>query len=266
LAKKNKPVTERAESYFQALQQIYPYYPEYGYDIHSIYSRAASRSVNILNLPGLGKPGLRGLDLGGGDGMLSVLLEIYGHSMTLADTEDWRHEAAKHIDFIKADCCEHLPIESTCLDFVVSYNSFEHFSNPTRALEEIIRLLRVGGLMYFQFNPLYCSPWGLHAYRSLRMPYPQFLFSEQFIHEKLNQIGIWDLGTKRNELQTLNGWKASQFDELWKKYDLQILDSSWQTNYEHLGLIQKFPEAFQGRGLNCDDLVKAGITILLRKE
>jgi SAM-dependent methyltransferase len=262
----SEPITKRAELDFANLQAAYQPVPEYGYDPLSIYRRASDRSCELLSIPSLRQPGLRGLDLGAGDGMLSVLLNAFGHSMTLCDINDWRVASAKPLAFKQVDCCGQIPLKSEDYDFVISYNTFEHFSDPEAALKEILRILRPGGLMFTQFNPLYCSPWGLHAYRSLRMPYPQFLFSDSFIDERLKESGISDLGSERNELQYLNKWRPSQYESLWRTSSAKLVTLTWHVNSDHVEMVQKYPEAFQGRNLVYDDLVRAGITVLLEKQ
>jgi SAM-dependent methyltransferase len=247
------------------LQERYQPRPDYGYDSFSIFKRACERALNVIGQPGLGTPGLRGLDLGAGDGMLGVLLKTFGHEMILSDLEDWRVDAAKSLPFVQADCCDILPIPDNAFDFVVSFNAFEHFPDPGRAMDELLRVTRAGGRMYFKFNPLYCSPWGLHAYRSLRMPYPQFLFSEGVIERKLRELGICDLGKMRTELQTLNRWKPEQFKSLWTRPDVEIISCCWDRDKAHLDLVLEYPECFGGRGLMLDDLVISGATVLLRK-
>jgi hypothetical protein len=98
------------------------------------------------------------------------------------------------------------------------------------------------------------------------MPYPQFLFSESFIDERLKEIGIRDLGADRNELQYLNKWKPAQYEALWNNSSVSIIRKEWCINNEYIAIIDKYPEAFQGRNLILDDLVRAGITIHLEKK
>jgi hypothetical protein len=72
--------------------------------------------------------------------MLCVLLDTFGHEMTLSDLEDWRMDAAKSLPFVPADCCDALPIPndaSTSLSALI--NAFEHFPNPRRAMDELLR-------------------------------------------------------------------------------------------------------------------------------
>jgi hypothetical protein len=115
------------------------------------------------------------------------------------------------------------------------------------------------------FNPLYTSPWGLHAYRALRMPYPQFLFSESFLASKLEDIGIWDLGKRRTELQFLNKWSAFQFDRLWDNPASVVVANRRAVDTSELSLVLDFPEAFQGRRLTFEDLTVSGLTVSMRK-
>jgi hypothetical protein len=60
------------------------------------------------------------------------------------------------------------------------------------------------------------SPWGLHAYRSVLVPYCQFLFAKQdmdaFVKEaRLEPIDVY-----------CNGWRPAQFRDIFahKKVDL----------------------------------------------
>lgn len=259
------PSFDRSETDFHILQSRYLARPEYGYDPFNIFKRAAERAVSILQLPGLDKPGLKGLDIGSGDGMLGVLLDKFGHNMVLNDIFDWRVPNAKSMEMIIADCSNNLPIDDNSYDFVVSFNSFEHFPEPTNVLSEIVRIIRPGGLIYLNFGPLFCSPWGLHAYRSFRMPYPQFLFSENFLHDKLKELGTWDLGAKRDKLQYLNRWKPFQYEALWSRPEITIVSCIWHIDDTHLNLISEYPECFSGRMLSLRDVISDSVIIVLRK-
>jgi len=259
------PDTARAEAAFERLQNAYGPRPEYGYDAVSIWGRAASRSLSLVSLEGMGVPGKKILEVGAGDGMLGVALNAFGHSATLVDQEDWRSEAARGVEFRVADCCERVPFEDRSFDLACSYNSFEHLNDPAVTLNEMVRVVKPGGWIHIDFNPLYSSPWGLHAYRAFRMPYPQFLFSEEFRSKKLEEIGIWDLGTKRTKLQFVNCWKPEQFERLWLRSGCTIVANRKAIDVSHLGIIAQFPEAFRGRQLTTEDVTVAGISLVVKK-
>jgi SAM-dependent methyltransferase len=265
LGRTSNPDTERSDLSFDTLQSSWAPRPEYGYDPVSTWTRAARRSQTLIALEGMGTLGKMILDVGAGDGMLGAALNAFGHSATLVDQEDWRHEAAKGVHFEPADCCKALPFEGASFDLVCSFNSFEHFPTPETVFTEIVRVTKPGGWIHVDFNPLYTSPWGLHAYRALRMPYPQFLLSDAFLAEKLEEIGIWDLGKKRVELQFLNKWKVSQFDRLWNNPACSVVANHRTVDLSELRSVLEFPEAFQGRGLSMEDLTVSGMTVSLRK-
>jgi SAM-dependent methyltransferase len=62
-------------------------------------------------------------------------------------------------------------MDATCLtfpdgsfDLVYSIATFEHLPRPTQTLEEIVRVLRLGGIGYVQAGPLFFSPFGHHMF------------------------------------------------------------------------------------------------------
>lgn len=259
------PDTASAEKVFSTLQEAYGPRPEYGYDPVSLWRRATARSLSLVSLAGMEIPGKHILDVGAGDGMLGVALNAFGHAASLVDQDDWRCERAREVAFRSADCCRQLPFPDAAYDLACSFNSFEHFPDPGAALNEMIRVVKPGGWIYVEFNPLYGSPWGLHAYRALRMPYPQFLFSEEFVKRKLEEIGIWDLGKKRTELQFLNRWRPSDFDRLWDRSDCKVVARKKSLDKSELEVVLEFPEAFRGRNLTLEDIIVSGITVTLKK-
>jgi SAM-dependent methyltransferase len=184
----------------------------------------------------------------------------------MADADDWRDARARGVDFLAGDLILAGALVRNHFDLVYSYNSFEHFDDPRAVLRNLVEACRPGGLLYFEFGPLYCGPWGLHAYRTLRMPYPQFLFSPEFTDRQLERLGIEDLGRKRTSLQPLNRWRLSQFRDLWTSCGCEVMrcDVAW-VDATHLRVVTEFPEAFRGRGLTVEDLLAQSITVLLRK-
>ncbi len=261
------PDTTSAEAAFDRLQSSYPSNRGdlYKYDDFSLFERANKRAIQILKLPGMAEPVKKILDIGAGDGVLGAMLANFGHSVALTDMEDWRSRMAKNVPFQAANISEGLPYGDGSFDCVVSFNSFEHFPEPKKAFSESLRVTKSGGILHFDFGPLYCSPWGLHAYRSLYMPYSQFLFSQGYIDKKLRELGINDLGKKRTELQYMNRWRAYQFQDLWSTEPTKIVSCRWRHDAEHLGLVKEYPEAFSGRGLCFEDLVRSSIAVVILK-
>ncbi len=234
----------------------------YGYDEPSLRRRAAARASKLLTLVG-DKP--RALEVGCGDGMAGLALADAGSTVTLLDLDDWRHDAAKGLPFHKADACAALPVEAGSFDLAYSYNTFEHLPDPAAALAELLRAVRPGGVVHLKFGPLFASAWGMHAYKTLPIPYAQFLFSPGRIDALLRDAGIYDLGRDRDALQPMNRWRLARFDALFAGCGAEVIDSGRRLDARQLGAVLNYPDAFAGRGLTVDDLIVKTLRVTLRK-
>ncbi len=257
--------TRRADADRERLQSRPSLAVNYGYDPKSVWQRAMDRACKLLEMGDLATPSRRVVELGCGDGMLGVLLETYGHRCVLVDAEDWRDDRARALEFRQADCCDRLPFEDGEFDFACSFNAFEHLADPEATLDEMLRVIRPGGGIYISFDPLYCSPRGLHAYHTLHMPYPQFLFSPECLERLLVEHGIVDLGRTRTQLQSLNQWRLTQYRALWRREGCQIVSEVRVCDWSGLPIVLDYPECFRGMGLTLDDLTVSGLSVLLRK-
>lgn len=264
LSDPRNPVT-LSEEEFDILQGHYKqWWPQYDFDAYSTGRRAYERALSFLKLEPLREPGKDVLEIACGDGMSGTALSIYGHQITLLDYQDWRDSRAHGQNFIQADLGKSIALPNSSYDFIFSFNAFEHIPDPALAMNEMVRVLRPGGFIWLDFNPLYASPLGLHAF-SFKMPYPQFLFSDDIIQSKLKTMGLHDLGHEMEELQPLNRWRPQQFRYLWHRGDCSVIDYYETTDFSHLDLVLKYPLAFQGRNLCLDDLTVAGMRIVLQK-
>jgi len=267
LSNPQPPDCSDAERAYVGLQERYEGVAEYGYDSYSTWKRGLERARTILEMiESLRTPGARILDAGCGDGMTGAIFAHYGHHVTLADTEDWRDRRATSLPFLACDLCDSIPCRSDAYDFAFSFNGFEHFLDPRRALTNLILACRAGGSIYLDFAPVYTGPWGLHAYRSLRMPYPQFLFSDGFVRDRLRETGIRDLGRSREFLQPLNRLGRTAFMDLWADCGCQVVQCAVDyVDVGYLSVITEYPKSFSGRGLTVDDVLIQGFRVLLRK-
>ncbi len=60
--------------------------------------------------------------------------------------------------------------KSECYDLVVSWETFEHIGDPAKALANIFRSLRPGGVTFHEYNPFYSLAGG-HSLCTLDFPY-----------------------------------------------------------------------------------------------
>ena len=264
LSDPRKPIP-LGEAAFDALQGQYEqWWPQYDFDSYNTGRRAYERAISFLRLELLRQPGRDVLEVACGDGMSGTALSVYGHQITLLDYEDWRDSRALGQLFIQADMARPIMLPDATYDFIFSFNAFEHIPNPALATNELVRLLRPGGAIWLDFNPLYGSPLGMHAF-SFRMPYPQFLFSDELIQSKLKTHNVNDLGRQMETLQPLNRWRPSQFRELWRRGDCTLVEYEETTDFSHLPVVLQYAQAFRGRGLLPDDLVVSGMHVVLQK-
>jgi SAM-dependent methyltransferase len=81
---------------------------------------------------------------------------------------------------------EALPFEDSSFDVVLSDNVVDHAEGPRRIMEEMTRVLRPGGLLYFTVNvhhPLYHWAASLHAgWRALGIPFEITPFADHTVH------------------------------------------------------------------------------------
>lgn len=64
---------------------------------------------------------------------------------------------------------------------VISQNSFEHFANPARVLEDMASLLKEDGVVLITFGPPWLAPYGSHMYFFCRAPWVNVFFPEETV-------------------------------------------------------------------------------------
>jgi len=87
-----------------------------------------------------------------------------------------------------ADITDSNPFESDFFDRVISFSVFEHVRHPFRALQEIFKSMKPGGLAYISAN-LYRSSVASHLYRDIFFPYPHLLFHDDVFKEYFRRRG-----------------------------------------------------------------------------
>jgi SAM-dependent methyltransferase len=265
ILEKSDPPEAHDRALFDDLQSGPPPPLVYDYDAFSTWRRGVERAISIVERTRVDVPGKRVLEVASGDGMTGAAMASFGHEVVLLDMEDWRDARAKALAFKTHDLAGPLAYPDDSFDLVFSYNAFEHIPDPEFVLQEISRITCPGGAIYLDFDPLYASAWGLHAWRTLRMPYPQFLFAEDLLTERLKELGMYDLGRKMLSLQPLNRWRVEQFRDLWRRSGCTVELLHEPRDERFIEIVERYPTAFQGRGLTVDDLTIHGIQVLLRK-
>src|SRR5262249_4253247 len=116
------------------------------------------------------------------------------------------------VQFVQGDA-EAIALAGGSVDLVYSFGSLEHFPRPDLAIADVHRVLRRGGRAFFNFGPLYLSPYGRHAYRQIPLPFCHLLFDDRTLRE-------WAVSADlSHEWPFVNGWSLEQYRALWESIE-----------------------------------------------
>ena len=216
------------------------------------------------------------LEIGSGAGLASKRLESLGYDVFSSDIADSLNSQQFNgqLKYVIADTCSTLPFPDGSFELVFSINTFEHFQEPEKAFDEMIRVTRKGGLIFTSFGPLFFSPWGLHASRRLSFPYPQLLYLKEDIQQYLvrNQDALSDTYDKNSDPHQIgpfvNQYSVKQFREMFHQNDVRfrIIYYSERLSVTGLTTILKFTRLLKGSAPSFWDLLTSGIKFLAVKQ
>lgn len=148
------------------------------------------------------------LDVGGGGGVHSALLAREGARVICTDFIDQNaryggafmqllHEKmARHqldfdlraMEFHAADAMD-MPYRDNNFDMVVSFNALEHIPCPDRAVAEMLRVLKPGGLLYITFDPMWSCDSGSHFGHRVPLPWQHLIDSDDEFVARMRAAG-----------------------------------------------------------------------------
>ncbi len=154
-------------------------------------------------------------------------------------------------------------IESNYFDFIISHDSFEHFEEPEKTLEEMIRIAKLGGSILIKFGQSWRSPWGRHMSGTIRKdrPWVHLIFSETTImrcHSVYHDES--EIKMKYSQLYGgLNKMSISRFlSIISKRKDITIINRTMFPIFSNkLHFLTNFPI--------IRDFIGEGISVELRK-
>lgn len=97
-------------------------------------------------------------------------------------------------------------------DFVISLDSFEHFENPSAALDLINGLLRPGGKLLSSFGPPWKHPFGGHTFSAF--PWAHLLLNESALVGWYNHVKEGAISRFEEVSGGLNRMTVAKFEEL----------------------------------------------------
>jgi SAM-dependent methyltransferase len=215
------------------------------------------------------------LEVGCGQGLLAGMLQKEGLEVAANDVINILDPGVRNsgVRFDTADVCKRLPYAEGEFELVFAVNAFEHFSEPARALDEMLRVLRPGGLLYLTFDPLYYSPWGLHAARRISLPYPQILFSKQtiqrYVDERQDEIRhTYSEGSDTTKIgPPLNEYSLEEYRKIFKNRQdsLKMIAYTERISLDGVRIIRENPGLFKACAPSFESLIVSGIKLLGQK-
>ena len=146
-----------AGAYWEENAETWSILSAQGYNVYRDY---INTPATLAMLPDL--TGLRGLDLGCGDGAVTALLAQRSQSIVGVDLSPTflRHarNAAPSAEFVQATA-QNLPFPSATFDFAVASMSLMDMPQPQLALRETARVLKPAGFLQFSvMHPCFTTP------------------------------------------------------------------------------------------------------------
>lgn len=241
----------------------FPPVADYDYSIEGRIRRGTERAKAILDSLN-GVIPHSALELGCMDAMTSAALLKHGVSSAIGlDIDNTTSSEASEagVKFLNSPA-ENIPLADGSVDLVFSFNTMEHFVSPILVLQEVQRVLRPGGYFFSDFDPLYYSAQGLHAYRKINIPYCQFLFKDEDLIEYAERHQLnWA------ELPYVNKYSADQFRNLWSnmKMGFKIIYYKERVDLASIGLIYKHPSCFKKNNVPFHNFLISHMQILAKK-
>lgn len=239
---------------------------EYSYDTDSLLGRGKERAEALEDMIARHAPGARTIvELGCGDGMTLWALARDDRILTGMDHSDDRFDRRardKGVNFVK-ESVSRIDEPDQSVDLIFSFNAFEHFSDPVSVYDEISRTLRPGGIFYTNFGPLYNSPWGLHGYDVVGVPFCQHLFCQKTLDAYCDAHHLPHIS-----FDYVNKWSHQSFERLFQSKSQLMKNIIYKTSRSTHGidLVIKHPQCFRNKFASLDELLNSSIELLQKKQ
>lgn len=250
-----------SHSDLEFLMQKYPIGKIQSYEPSALKKRAEERVSEMSKL--MNHSVIKTLELGCYDAMVSAELQKGGKEATAIDIRDWLADEAKEAGVKHYVMnCHQMEFNDNSFDFIFSYDSFEHFSNPELVLKEAHRVLKKGGYLYLSFGNCYHSAKALHINDIINIPYVHLLFNKETLNNYVNENNLHSIS-----YEFINNWTNKQFKVLWENYKgkLQMIKYQEFLNLNNLEIISDYPSCFKSKTNDFNDLIVNDFKILFKK-
>ena len=196
-----------------------------------------------------------------GPGSGSVLKQFASSSNEIigVDIKNSIYESDPKLKMILSGVHNMSQLPNNSVDFLYSYDAFEHIPEIEKGFDECFRVLKPGSLMYIKVGPTFLSPWGYHYYHILRAPYIHVLFSEEVLlkYAKLKTI----------EVPYINKVVATDYINYLKKLppNCKVLSLKYDFDWYNTDMITKYAEVFKAKQVSFFDFFINSFSILIQK-
>lgn len=134
---------------------------------------------------------------------------------------------------------ERMPLLNEWFDIIIAEDVFEHVMNPEESLRECIRVLRPGGSLIIELDPLYYSRFGSHLYDCIHIPWAHLFIPHKILYEvaeqQLPRGGIIDPQVLIDQFKTLNRLTSARFNRIISNFPVQQLYVQDRASHRRLG-------------------------------
>ncbi|MGE4064491.1 MAG: class I SAM-dependent methyltransferase [Rhodospirillaceae bacterium] len=193
--------------------------------------------------------GKRVLDYGCGDGFQAVAMAEAGAAFVLGvDIVEQRLNHARRMARGIPNVVFARAIEGE-FDVAISLNSFEHFPEPDRNLDELAAAITPGGLILITFGSPWLSPYGSHMNFFTDLPWVNVLFPEKTVF-RVRQLYRDD--TLLTYVPLMNKMTIRRFERIIAKSGLKVVSLEYKAirNFPVLSHLPGLREFFLNR-VNC---------------
>lgn len=192
--------------------------------------------------------GKRVVDFGCGTGYQSIaLVKKHDCSVVGVDTNQqtlskaienakYHNVSSQKLSFVENISADML----NSFDVVISQNSFEHFANPEKVLDEMGSLLNDSGIILLTFGPPWLAPYGSHMHFFCKVPWINVIFHEEVVMKARSHFR--SDGAKRYEdvESGLNKMTIAKFESIVSSCNLKVTDRQYECVKE-MNWVSKVP-------------------------
>lgn len=192
------------------------------------------------------------LDFGCGDGIMALgFQQISKNTVTgidLSDSFKYLSQVAKknvslsslpaNLNFLQIENNTLFPFDDNSFDGIYSWSVFEHVNNIHQELYNLFRILKPGGKLFIQIEPLFFSPYGSHLKRLIDEPWAHLLYDEPTLIKKVmaakDNIAPkeQDMLYQKNEFEAVKEYLISEYKKLNRVTSEELLVYVQQTGFK----------------------------------